>query len=626
MRSHEPLPPQTPRTHRAAPRRSSSSHLLATGLALGVATAAPGASTPAAAQAPTTGCPEGRISFIFIDNHSVFDTDEIGPEQSFRWAYELANALHMDTRTGFIRAELLFEEGDCYDALLLDESGRLLRRHGSLARADVFGIRQPDGSWHVVVDTKDEWTTRLNVRFNFEEGVAFRGANLAEGNVLGRGILVGGFLERRDDQRDLGGRFFTPRTMGTRLNTFVSGGSTRIGSFFSQEFIYPFVGEVGRAAGRQLFRRRTDRFTYQPGVETPFTHVLLPVHEETAELTVAARLGRPGNLTVLGLGVANHTLEFPGYPDDVEVTANGDFDETTPAPDEVAEALRSQTTYSSGTRVNLLFGQRNVHFVQRAGLDALTGVQDIPVGFDLAVTLGRSIGGLAFDEGEPEDLYARIRIFQGVDRGPALLNLSAAWEARQVISGGEAGRGWKDHIGEVDALLYWRSPALPAHTFFARFAASGGWRTTLPFQLTLGGSTGVRGYPEESFQGARRMVLTMEDRFYVPWPAPQLFDLGFTFFGDVGRMWPGEAPFGRDSGWRGAVGVGLRLGFPAGTRGVARLDLAFPLDRERAGDPVLRLALLDVIGLRRLFQERQLERSRPNPVGPDLFSHQGVVH
>lgn len=580
----------------------------------------------APAQAPPPdACPDGVISYIFIDNHSVFDTDEIGPDQSFRWAYELANTLHMDTREGFVRAELLFEEGDCYDPLLMAESGRLLRGHRFIARADVFGLRQSDGSWHVVVDTKDEWTTELNVRFNFEEGMEFRGVDLAEGNVLGRGVLVGGFLVQRDDRRDIGGRIFVPRTLGTRLDAVVSAGSTRTGTFFEQELAYPFVGEVGRGAGRQRYRRRKDRFTYRPGPDSPFTHVLLPVDEETVELTVAARLGEPGNLTVFGLGFANYTLAFPGYPASVDVARDAEFDDTEPAPEEVAEALRDQTRYSSGTRVNLLFGQRNVRFVQRAGLDALTGIQDIPVGPDVGLTLGRSVGSFGFDGAETDDVYARLRVFYGLDRGPALLNVSGAWETRQVLSGGRAGRGWKDHIGELDALLYWQSPALRAHTLFGRITASGGWKTTLPFQLTLGGPTGVRGYPEETFPGARRAVLTLEDRFYVPWPAPRLIDLGFTFFADVGRMWPGDVPFGTDSGWRGSVGTGIRLGFPAGTRGVARLDLAFPLDRERAGSPILRVALVDVVGLRRLFGEPQLERSRPNPVGPDLFSHQGVI-
>jgi hypothetical protein len=381
---------------------------------------------------------------------------------------------------------------------------------------------------------------------------------------------------------------------------------------------------VGRFAGRQIYRNRHDRFTYWAGEGHDFTHVLLPVEEETVEVTAAVRFGEPGNLTIVGLGVSNHTLGFPGFPDEVE-TSRGDFDDTDMAPSWVVQALGDQTRFTSGTRLNLLLGQRDIRFVRRRGLDALTGVQDIPVGLDVALTLGRSLGALAFAEEEPSDLYTRLRVFGGLDRGPALLNLSAAWEARQVFAGGGAGQGWRDHIAELDVLLYVQPETLGANTVFARLAASGGWKTTLPFQLSLGGSTGVRGYPEESFPGARRVVLTLEDRLYVPWPAPRLFDLGFTFFGDVGRMWSGRVPFGTDSGWRGAVGAGLRLGFPAGTRGVARLDLAFPVDRAKAGDPILRLALVDVVGLRRLFQERQLERSRPNPIGPDLFSHQGVV-
>ncbi|HZD03959.1 MAG TPA: BamA/TamA family outer membrane protein, partial [Longimicrobiales bacterium] len=369
-----------------------------------------------------------------------------------------------------------------------------------------------------------------------------------------------------------------------------------VGSFFGEELRYPFVGEVGRAAGRQLYQRRRDRFAYWAGQGRDFTHVLLPLDEESVELTLAGRIGEPGNLTVFGVGFANHTLHFPGYPGDVEVAHGGNFDRTEPADSGIAGALAAQTRFSSGTRVNLLFGQRNIHFVRRQGLDALTGVQDVPVGFELALTLGRSIGSFSFDDDEPDDLYTRIRLFQGVGTGPLLLNLSAGWEAREVFSGGRAGRGWKDIIGELDGILYWQPEALTAHTLFARLAASGGWKMTLPFQLSLGGSTGVRGYPEETWPGARRVVLTAEDRLYVPWPAPRLFDFGFTFFGDAGRMWPGDVPFGTASGWRGAVGAGLRFGFPAGSRGVVRLDLAFPVDRARAGDPILRLALVDVVG------------------------------
>jgi hypothetical protein len=582
---------------------------------------------PPAARSPTGGdrCPLGRISYIFIDNHSVFDVDKLEEDQPFRWAFLAANALHMRTRADFLRKELLFGEGDCYDPFLMEESGRLLRRYSFLTRADVFALRQPDGNWHVVVDTQDEWTTELNARVSLEEGVEFRGADLTEENLLGRGILVGGFLNQKDERQDVGVRLATPRLAGTRLDGALAVGRTRVGSFFVQELAYPFLGEIGRIAGRQRYRRRSDRFTYWTRDREEVSPVLLPVRLDAFELTVAGRVGEPGDLTVFGLGLSGTRLRFPGYPGSVEISDDGDFDTTQPAPAEVAELLRQQTRFRSGTRLNLLFGQRKIRFVQRRGLDALRGLQDVPLGVDLALTLGRTVGDFPGSEEGADDLYTRLRLFAGGEPGPFLTTLDLGLQARQVFEGADSARGWRDFIAELDGLLYWQPDLWPNHTFFARVAGAGGWESDLPFQLTLGGPAGLRGFREERFPGARRLVVSFEDRIYLGWPLPRFADTGVTLFADVGRMWAGDVPFGVDTGWRASLGAGLRIGFPAGTRGVARMDLVFPVEGPGLGSPILRISLLDLLGLERALVERQLGRSRPNPVGPDLFTGAGAV-
>ena len=55
-------------------------------------------------------------------------------------------------------------------------------------------------------------------------------------------------------------------------------------------------------------------------------------------------------------------------------------------------------------------------------------------------------------------------------------------------------------------------------------------------------------------------------------------DLGMTAFVDVGSIWEGGVPFGADSGPLATAGAGLRIGFPGGTGGVVRIDVAFPLN------------------------------------------------
>ncbi len=569
-------------------------------------------------------CQQGTVSHVFIDNHSIFDTEAMDPDRPFRWAYDLANTLHMRTRADFIKKELLFWEGDCYDPFLLQESERLLRDYPFISRVDVYGIKQPDGSWHVVVDTQDEWTTKLDLGLAFRNGFGFRRIEAAEQDFLGQGILLGAFFREHDEERDIGGQVALPRTFGTRLDTRLSGGRTRIGNFVREELFYPFVGEVGRYAGRQLYLRQETLFPYsvQGTAEGAgdVTHVLLPTFEERFEITGAVRLGPPGNLTVLGMGFSNETLNFPRFPGDLEAAHAENFGTTGPADSAAADAVRPQTLHSAGTRVNLLVGQRNIHFRRYRGLDALRGVHDVALGSDVSLTMGRSLALLSAGHDQPDDLYTRLRVFAAGGGDHFLFTAAASLEGRDIFSGGLAGDGWKDLLAEADLYMYWQPPAATGHTFFLRASGAGGWSTTMPYQLTLGGEEEVRGYPDRFFPGGRRLVVTAEDRIYVPWPAPDLFDLGFTLFADAGVMEAGDVPFGVNSGLQGTMGAGLRVGFPAGTRGVIRLDAAVPVGSEAGLSKTLfRISVHDLVGLFSGFEDAQLNRSRRSAVGPDFF-------
>src|SRR5690606_8059202 len=138
-------------------------------------------------------CEIGRISYVFIDNNSIFDTSDTGLDSRFGWAYRAANALHIPTRDWVIRRELLFGPGSCYDPFLLGETERLLRSYTFLSRVNVFGIRQPDGSYHVIVNTYDDWSTRLDIRVRTDDGIGLDGGRIVEENLLGSGQSLGIF-------------------------------------------------------------------------------------------------------------------------------------------------------------------------------------------------------------------------------------------------------------------------------------------------------------------------------------------------------------------------------------------------------------------------------------------------
>jgi hypothetical protein len=385
--------------------------------------------------------------------------------------------------------------------------------------------------------------------------------------------------------------------------------------------MYPFLGEVGRSAARQQFAFRETLFSYAAPQGTAYDNVLLPFTERRIELTVARRCCEPGRLTMFGLGLTFEGLTYPGFPGDVRVTPEGNFDETEPADAAAVAEIAPQVVPRETTRINLLMGRRNVGFTQRRSLDALTGLQDVALGWEAVGTVGLGVPLLSADPADqPDDLFAAVRLFGGVAPGPWVLNASASLEGRYLFDQRAGRDGWHDLIAELDVYTYWRPSPSGNHTVFARVVAAAGWSMQMPFQLTLGGEDLLRGYTEEDFPGGQRLVVNLEDRIRIHTPLDRLVDLGATVFADGGVAWAGDVPYGEHWGLQGKVGVGVRMGFPAGTRRVVRFDFAWPMGREASFDNlVFRITGLELLGLITGTEDRQLRRSRRSGVAAGLF-------
>ncbi len=565
-------------------------------------------------------CPQGEVSAVLVTPHSYFETDDSTDGSTLSWFYNIANWVHADTNEGFVRTEVLLRVGDCYDEFLAEESGRLLRQLGFIDRAEVTGAPQPDGSVHVMVETWNNWTLQFEPRFRLQEGFEFAGLDITERNLFGRGILLGGFYRQNRERRNVGGRFETPHLFGTRWDARLQASRTRAGNAFQQGFFYPFVGEVGRQAAVQSFVDVEDLFNYSLPAGGTYSNVVQPFDQRSSQITAAGRIGPPGRLTIFGGGLSREEWD---YPDEAEVVRDEDFGNAEPAPPAIADTLAPQLRDYSTTRVNLILAQRHISYQRRERLDALRGVQDVPVGAELALVLGRSIPFLGSDAAtEDSDFFGRVRLFGGLAPGPWVLASAVSIEGRKIFGG--TVNGWKDVLAEFAIYSYWRPSETSRHTLFARLSGAGGWSVTGPFQLTLGGVSGLRGYSLDDFPGGKRLIATLEDRIYFGSPGDGFVDLGMTAFIDVGSIWEGGVPFGADSGTLTTAGAGLRIGFPGGTRGVTRIDVAFPLNGlDPFGSPTFRISA-ELLGLRRGVEDRQLRRSRRAGVGSGIIPDPSV--
>ncbi|HKJ92983.1 MAG TPA: hypothetical protein VJ957_07435, partial [Longimicrobiales bacterium] len=523
-------------------------------------------------------CPSRRISHVFVDPHSIFDTSDPDLNPRLSWAYRTANALHVRTRASVIRRELLFHVGDCYDPRMLSETERILRGYPFLSRVDVFGVPQPDSSMHVIVDTQDEWSTQLNVHVNFENGARFQGIDVQEVNVLGTGQQVQLFYREEDVRRIYGVAYHTPQLFRTRWDGTLALGRTRAGTLVQQSITYPFIGEIGHRAFRQSFLHEDRFFGYSRGrLDGERRHVLVPVRERAFSLAGVGRLGDVGHLTMFGGGFSFEDLAYPGGPGGVSQTLSGNYDRRTPADSAQRAEVAPLMTPRRSVRALLLLGQRNIFWVKRHGLDTFRGAEDVGQGVELQLGLGRALPFANSDD----DAVATATLYGANTFGPFLLAARGRIDARRTLNGPGAD-GVHDVLGEAEAMAYLRPDSAARHTLFVRTAFTGGWHPVTPFQLTLGGDLGVRGLYTDELPGGLRAVLNVEDRIYLGWPWPDLMDSGITLFADVGRIWPGDAPFGVDSGWRAGLGAGLRFNFPAGGKTTYRIDVAAPTGRPLA--------------------------------------------
>jgi hemolysin activation/secretion protein len=123
--------------------------------------------------------------------------------------------------------------------------------------------------------------------------------------------------------------------------------------------------------------------------------------------------------------------------------------------------------------------------------------------------------------------------------------------------------------------------------FFASVRTTAGHALDLDNPVSLGGSSGLRGYPLRYQNGDSSFVATIEQRYFTDWYPFRLVRIGGAVFADAGRVW-GDSPVGEERlGWLADVGIGLRLALTRSTSNkVIHVDVAFPINADPSIDSV----------------------------------------
>src|SRR4030095_11953091 len=128
-----------------------------------------------------------RIGEVRFNALQLFDIGGLDQDSGL---FRLGNRLHIRTREATIADQLLFREGQLYDASLVAESARILRSTRYLRDAIIRPIAYHDGVGAPEVQTQDVWTLNPGLSFGRHGGQNTGGFELEELNFLGFGTQL----------------------------------------------------------------------------------------------------------------------------------------------------------------------------------------------------------------------------------------------------------------------------------------------------------------------------------------------------------------------------------------------------------------------------------------------------
>jgi hypothetical protein len=503
-----------------------------------------------AAAAPT-------IASVRVARKNVFDLAVPGENW---WPFRIADRIHIVTRERVVRRELLFRPGDPWDPLRVIESERNLRADYPFRSVEIERIARPDGRVDAVVRTQDSWSTNPRLAFASSGGHSTMDYGLEEDNLDGLGKSVS-YVHTQGS--DTGGRvrsdaygYGDPRFLGTRL---------ALGAGFARTQ----DGDQGRLSLTHPFYSLDDpRATYASWSQSAAVGALVGDGADVSNYFERRRVVDAG-----------YAWRLPGGRDLVRRVSVGWYDD---------HAAFAPTARAPGTLPGTLPAGRDLsgptvgwswvqpRYVKETYIDRMERVEDFNLGNELSARTGYMARGTGSDQ---DRWIFNVSDRQGLSLGPGRFVLAGVGASGRIFRD-----RWENGLLTADANLFWKNAAFSRdRTLVAHVEAAQGRRLDRENQIVLGGSTGLRGYKNDSFVGGRSILANLEDRFFVPGEYFHLARFGGALFAESGCVVPEGSGFS-PARFKSDVGFGLRAASTRSTSGgVVRVDLAYALNSGPGG-------------------------------------------
>jgi len=483
-----------------------------------------------------------RIGQVFVVVDDIFNEDD--PAEN-RAVYRLANRLHPTTRETVVRAQLLFDEGQPYSQQRLDETARLLRQQRYINDIAVRPVSyHDDNTVDVEVRVRDVWTLSPGFSVGRKGGVNRTRVEIEDTNLFGTGKHLSLGHSSDVDRTSWLASYNDHNVLGGRWQLGLDYAQSSDGATKGVRVERPFYSLDSRwSAGIALLddERRVPRYA---------------LGREVDELALTRR-----EFTLFGgdsHGLKDGWVRRWSYG----VTYS----------DHRFDALPGQLSVPDGRK--LVYPWVGLSLIEDAyrtdrNRDQIGRVEDVFMGRSLDLKLGFATSAFGSDRD--------ALVFEASGHAGYELARDQELSFDSTLAGRVEQGGLADTWLEGTAAYHWRQS--DKQLFYAAVTAATAERLDPERQLTLGGDSGLRGFPLRYQAGTSKVVFTAEQRYFTAWQPFRLFNVGAAAFADVGRAWGSDPVSPPPDGWLADVGVGLRLGnLRSGLGNVLHLDIAMPLN------------------------------------------------
>jgi outer membrane protein assembly factor BamA len=485
--------------------------------------------------------PQRRIRELRIVRQNVFsdgEADELA-------LYRVANQYHSTTREYVIRTQMLVREGDLVDEELLEQSERELRKLDFLETASVRVEPVDDEFADVIVETKDQWSLLPGFLIEGGGGLAEAGVTIEEANLLGHGkSLWAQIINESDVGTSLTVGYDDPQLLKTRW-------------MFSTGFTTGPLVQLGVVAAALPFYSLDSTWSY--GVDAEVLDEDARFFEEGEEVSRF----REESVGVGGFVSRRWGSRFKWWTVTMELGyENREFSEiedmtTEPLPDD-------ELIYN--TTISLL--KENISYVKDTRIDKIERVEDIELGRNTSISLGR----------------AGFPVSNGIKRWEIDVWGSQSFRfgnKRQYLDLGErySSLETKDTILALAGQYYNK---LKHQTLAFNVEFSHGQDLEEGTQFILGGGSGLRGYGAREFTGDKSFLTNAETRIFTEAEILTVA-IGAVVFLDAGNVWDEDESIDFTE-LHYSTGVGTRLAFTkVPGEPILRVDLGWTLEGDGIG-------------------------------------------